>query len=344
MADFDYVLPKELIAQAPLPERDASRLMVLGRASRTIQHRLFRDLPGLLSSGDLLVVNDSRVIPARLAAQKLTGGRVELLLLRRTDEGLWEALAKPARRLRAGTPLQVHPRTDHAGHPSEASVVAVNDEGQVLLRLDPSVEKDLGQYGEAPLPPYIEETLVDQSRYQTVYAEAPGSAAAPTAGLHFSERLLKEIQDQGVEIVSVTLHVGLSTFRPVTSEFAEDHRIHSEWCEIDAAAADAIVRAKQEGRRVIAVGTTAARTLETFGHRLELGRDGPFRTSTELYILPGYRWRLVDGLITNFHLPRSTLLLMVSAFASREFISEAYQAAIQSGYRFYSFGDAMLIV
>ncbi|MDQ4099616.1 MAG: tRNA preQ1(34) S-adenosylmethionine ribosyltransferase-isomerase QueA [Chloroflexota bacterium] len=344
MADFDYVLPKELIAQAPLSERDASRLMVLDRASRTIQHRLFRDLPSLLSSGDLLVVNDSRVIPARLAAQKPTGGRVELLLLRRTDEGFWEALAKPARRLHVGIQLQVHPRSPHGGHSPEVTVEAIGDEGQVLLRLDPAVEQDLGHFGVAPLPPYIEETLDDEERYQTVYAREPGSAAAPTAGLHFSERLLAEIQEQGVEIASVTLHVGLSTFRPVTAEFAEDHHIHSEWCEVGAAASDAIVRAKQEGRRVIAVGTTAARTLETLGHRLEQGWVGPFRAATELYILPGYRWRLVDGLITNFHLPRSTLLLMVSALASKEFLAEAYGVAIQSRYRFYSFGDAMLIV
>jgi S-adenosylmethionine:tRNA ribosyltransferase-isomerase len=343
MADYDYDLPQDLIAQEPLPERDASRLMVLDRGRRSIEHRVFRELPRLLSSGDVLVVNDSRVLPARMAARKPTGGQVELLLLRRTDDGLWEALAKPLRRLRVGTELSISPKVNRGDVPGSAQIAEIWSDGRVLVRLDPAVEGDLSRYGEAPIPPYITQALTDDERYQTVFASVPGSAAAPTAGLHFSDQLLASLRQQDIEIVSVTLHVGLATFRPVTVQFAEEHHIHSEWCSVGMDAARAIVRARGEGRRVVAVGTTAARTLETFGRRIEHGDDGSFSMMTDLYILPGYRWRLVDAMITNFHLPRSTLLMMVSAFATSELVREAYAEAIRSRYRFYSFGDAMLI-
>ena len=344
VADFDYELPPELIAQEPLAERDASRLLVVERSTGSIQHRQFRDLLTLLSPGDLLVVNDSRVIPARLSGRKLTGGRVELLLLRRVDQGCWEALAKPSRRLRVGTELRIEPKSEDVTDDGGATVVENLGDGRIWVRLDAKIETDLGRFGEAPTPPYITQALSDEERYQTVFASAPGSAAAPTAGLHFSDRLVEAFQEQGVEVVKVTLHVGLATFRPVTAEFANEHRIHGEWCSVGAKAAQAILRTRKNGRRVVAVGTTAARTLETFGRRVDRGDSGPFSETTELFILPGHRWRLVDALVTNFHLPRSTLLMMVSAFSSRELIRQAYTAAIGSKYRFYSFGDAMLIL
>lgn len=344
VADFDYELPQELIAQEPLAERDASRLLVVERSTGSIQHRLFRDLPTLLSSGDLLVVNDSRVVPARLSGQKLNGGRVELLLLRRVNQGCWEALAKPARRLRIGTELRIKPRAGDLGDEGAATVDEELGEGRIVVRLDAKVEADLGRFGEAPTPPYITQPLSDEERYQTVFADAPGSAAAPTAGLHFSERLVEASQEYGVEVVTVTLHVGLDTFRPITARYADEHRIHSEWCSVGASAAQAILQTRENGRRVVAVGTTAARTLETFGRRVDRGDYGPFSETTNLFILPGYRWRLVDAMVTNFHLPRSTLLMMVSAFGSHDLIRQAYTAAIASKYRFYSFGDAMLIL
>lgn len=344
VADFDYDLPHELIAQEPLAERDASRLLVVERSTGSFQHRMFRDLPTLLSPGDLLVVNDSRVIPARLSGRKLTGGRIELLLLRRIDQGCWEALAKPTRRLRVGTELSIEAKSGITSDEGAATVVENLGDGRVVVRLDAEVEMDLGRFGEAPTPPYITQSLLDEERYQTVFASAPGSAAAPTAGLHFSEGLVGAFQEYGVEVVTVTLHVGLATFRPVTAQFADEHRIHVEWCSVGGKAAQAILRTRESGRRIVAVGTTAARTLETFGRRVDRGESGAFSETTDLFILPGYRWRLVDALITNFHLPRSTLLMMVSAFSSRELIRQAYSAAIASRYRFYSFGDAMLIV
>jgi S-adenosylmethionine:tRNA ribosyltransferase-isomerase len=344
VADFDYELPPELIAQEPLAERDASRLLVLDRSTGSVRHRVFRDLPSLLCGGDLLVVNDSRVIPARLFGRKLSGGRVELLLLRRTEGGCWESLAKPSRRLRVGTQLSIEPKPGRSGANSAAEVIEVLDDGRVMVQLDPEVEGNLERFGEAPLPPYITQALDDDERYQTVFASVPGSAAAPTAGLHFSEELVAAAKLHGVEVATVTLHVGLATFRPVTAHFVDEHRIHGEWCSVEAETAQAIVRTRHNGGRVVAVGTTAARTLETFGARLDRGDSDAFSETTNLYILPGYRWRVVDAMVTNFHLPRSTLLMMVSAFSSRDMIRNAYAEAIASKYRFYSFGDAMLIL
>jgi S-adenosylmethionine:tRNA ribosyltransferase-isomerase len=345
MADYDYNLPRELIAQVPLEDRAASRLLVLDRNAGTITHSTFRKLPEHLAPGDLLVFNDSRVIPARLRIRRQTGGAGELLLLRRDDaRGEWTALGRPARRLHADEEVIVERAADSTGDDGRATIIGRDDSGLMRVRLDARVESDLDAYGAVPLPPYITTQLRDRERYQTVYSHEQGSAAAPTAGLHFTDEMFDALHALGVETAFVTLHVGLDTFRPVTVNFAEEHDIHTEWCSVSEETIDAIDACKARGGRVIAVGTTSARTLETLGqHRLE-GAAGAFSGPTGIFITPGYRWSVVDGLFTNFHLPKSTLMLMVSALAGRDLIMRAYREAITERYRFFSFGDAMLIV
>lgn len=336
VADFDYDLPPEMIAQHPLEPRDASRLLVLRRDSGEIAHRHFRDLPEYLVPGDLLVANDSRVIRARLHGRKRTGGRVEALLLRRLDGRRWEALLG-GERIRAG--LEVH--FDSAGVDLSARVEETRADGVRVLAFSEEVEPLLETLGAVPLPPYIHEPLADAERYQTIYARVSGSAAAPTAGLHFTPELIARLLKQGVRLAFVTLHIGLDTFRPVEVEEVADHAMHSEWCVVSEEVAAAVAEARAAGRRVVAVGTTAVRALETAAQG---GTVLPTSGWTRLFIYPGYRFRTVDALITNFHLPRSTLLMLVSAFAGRETIRRAYQEAIAARYRFYSFGDAMLIL
>ena len=333
-SDFDYHLPPEAIAQIPIEPRDASRLLVLHRDSGFLEHHFFRDLGQFLHPGDLLVVNRTRVIPARLFARKLTGGRVEILLLKRVDLLTWECLVG-GKGLSTGRSISIE-----NGPPAE--IVAVLEGSCRLLRFAEPIEPYFPVIGHVPLPPYIHEPLKDPERYQTVYAREPGSAAAPTAGLHFTPRLMDELKTQGVNFAEVTLHVGLDTFAPVTEENPEEHQIHTEWCEVPPGTVDAITRARQSGGRIIAVGTTSVRTLESASRA---GRDSILSYSgpTNLYILPGYQFKIVDGMITNFHLPKSTLIMLVSAFAGREQILHAYEVAIQQQYRFYSFGDAMFI-
>ncbi|MGC4191403.1 MAG: tRNA preQ1(34) S-adenosylmethionine ribosyltransferase-isomerase QueA [Thermomicrobiales bacterium] len=343
MADFDYELPPELIAQEPLADREASRLLLLPRDGRPFEHRAFRELPDLLDPGDLLVVNDSRVIPARLLGHRETGAEVEILLLRRGESGLWRALARPTRRLHVGERIVIPAKTVDDTK-AFAYLREKLDDGQVLVELDESLTTDLDHFGRVPLPPYITHHLDDDERYQTVYSEQKGSAAAPTAGLHFTEDIFRRLQQRGITRASVTLHVGLDTFRPVNEDFAEDHVIHQEWCSVSPEAWEAIAAAKERGSRVVAIGTTAARTLETLGQRVKAGNPGPFSDMTGIYITPGYEWQMIDALVTNFHLPKSTLLLMISAFAGRDRVLEAYRAAIVERYRFFSFGDAMLII
>ena len=341
--DFDYHLPPELIAQTPVEPRDASRLMVLDRTTGVTQHRQFPDLLECLHPGDLMVFNQSRVIPARLRGRRRdTGGRAELLLLRREKPGVWEALGKPGRRLRPGSFVTVD---SPPGSPAlEVEVLESRAEGIKLVRL--STEDNLGLLGDVPLPPYIHQQPDDPERYQTVYAREPGSVAAPTAGLHFTPELLDRLAQAGVEKTFVTLHIGLDTFRPVQDDDPADHHIHTEYYEVSQESADRLDRARQEGRRIIAVGTTSARVLEQLGLDLEkTGRAklAPVTGQADIFILPGHRFRLMDALLTNFHLPRSTLLMLVSAFAGRETVLKAYEEAVSQGYRFYSFGDAMFL-
>lgn len=336
--DFIYHLPPENIAQTPVNPRDASRLLVLNRETGALQHVIFRQLPEYLEPGDLLVVNETRVIPARIYARKLaTGGRVEILLLSRKDDLTWECLVG-GKGLTAGRQLLLE------GGPA-AQVVQVLDGPRRLLRFEQVLDSYLAQVGQMPLPPYIHTPLADPERYQTVYARQPGSAAAPTAGLHFTPALLDRIRESGVGLTTVTLHVGLDTFAPVTEDSPEEHKIHTEWCQLTQEASDLINKTRQHGGRVIAVGTTSVRTLESAARHTEPGQAvSPFCGPTDLYILPGYSFRVVDAMVTNFHLPRSSLIMLVSAFAGREKILATYRSAIQAGYRFYSFGDAMLIL
>jgi S-adenosylmethionine:tRNA ribosyltransferase-isomerase len=335
--DFDYHLPDELIAQTPLEARDQSRLMVVKRGGGQLEHRRFYEIMDYLREGDNLVFNDSRVIPARLAGRRKSGGRLELLLLRRLDGGLWEALARPARRIRAGSRLELG-ETATLG----AEVTQEREGGVRVLRF--SDEALLPSLGRVPLPPYIRAPLKDPERYQTVYANTAGSVAAPTAGLHFTPELIAAIEAKGVECHFVTLHVGLDTFLPVREEDPAEHRIHREYGVVSREVAASLSRAKWEGRRVISVGTTTTRLLEAIAQAGDPGELGPFAGWVDLFILPGHRFRMVDALITNFHLPRSTLIMLVSAFAGRELMLRAYQEAIAWRYRFYSFGDAMFIV
>lgn len=337
--DFDYHLPPELIAQRPVEPRDASRLLVLHRNSGRLEHRRFYELPLYLKPGDVLVLNDTRVIPARLWGKKAkTGGQVEVFLLKPLGGDCWEALVRPGRRVPPGTELIF------GGGKLRAKVLERTPQGGRLVEFEyeGKWEEVIERLGEVPLPPYIKEKLPDPERYQTVYASKPGSVAAPTAGLHFTPRLLKELEEKGIKIVYILLHVGLGTFRPVREEVVEKHKMHAEYFRVDEGAARTINEARRQGGRVIAVGTTVVRTLETVA--TPEGDIKPGEGLTELFIYPGYRFKAVEGLITNFHLPRSTLLMLVCAFAGREKILEAYQVAIKERYRFYSFGDAMLIL
>lgn len=338
-ADFDYELPTELIAQTPLERRDASRLLVLDRSESKLLHTTIDQLPSLLRAGDLLVANNSRVLAGRLATRKVdTGGKVELLLLHPAADGNWEALAKPARRLRPGTRLVVE------GTAHEIEIVAKDEGGIVRIVVPDALLAELDRVGTVPLPPYIHERLNDSDRYQTIYSSVPGSAAAPTAGLHLTPELMERLRSSGIGWAEVTLDIGLDTFRPVAVDDLADHVMHAETCRIDEVTVEQIARTKRDGGRVIALGTTAARTLETAGQLWSEADPFPFETATQIFISPGYKWRVVDGLLTNFHLPRSTLIMMVSALAGRERILDAYQEAIRERYRFFSFGDAMLIL
>ena len=337
-SDYDYLLPPEHIAQRPASPRDSSRLMVLHRDGSALEHRVFRDLPTLLRPGDALVLNQTRVIPARLHARKLPGGgRVELLLLRRAEPQVWEALVG-GKAIRPGRKLALE------GGPA-AEVLEDLGGARRLLRFSEPLSPKLERIGEMPLPPYIHAPLQSPEEYQTVFARHPGSAAAPTAGLHFTPDLLQRLEAAGVRLVPVTLHIGLDTFAPVSEELVEDHPIHTEWCQLDATAAEALQSVRSSGGRIFAIGTTSVRTLETAARHVRAGQVvAPFEGPTDLYILPGHVFRAVDSLLTNFHLPRSTLLMLVSAFAGRERILAAYEQAKAEGYRFYSFGDAMLIL
>jgi S-adenosylmethionine:tRNA ribosyltransferase-isomerase len=335
--DFWYDLPEELIAQTPLEQRDASRLMLLDKKTGAVEHRVFSQLPELLRAGDCLVMNDSRVIPARLFGKRDTGGAVEVLLLNDRGGGVWECLTRPGRKTPVGTRLHFCEDT------LTATVVGLESDGNKLVQFhtDEIFLEVLERLGHVPLPPYIKAELKDAERYQTVYANEPGSAAAPTAGLHFTRELLERLEKAGVELNRVTLHVGLGTFRPVKEEDLTQHEMHAEYCAISAAVAERINRAKREERRIIAVGTTSCRTLEAVAD--EQGFVRPFAGQVNIYIYPGYRFKCIDGLITNFHLPESTLIMLVSALAGREAVLNAYKIAVGERYRFFSFGDAMLI-
>jgi len=336
-ADFDYHLPPEYIAQTPIEPRHSSRLLVLRRSSATLEDSHFYQLPDFLNPGDLLVINQTKVIPARLHARKTSGGKVELLLLKQREPGLWEALAG-GKGLRKGVRVQLE-------NGPYADIEEELTGSERLIRFSEPVEQLLPTIGEMPLPPYIHEKLLRPDRYQTVYATETGSAAAPTAGLHFTPWLMDEIERKGVRIAKVTLHVGLDTFAPVTELDPVEHKIHTEWCELTEEAALLINRTKASGGRVVAVGTTSVRTLESAAAiSNQPSRVAPYRGQTGLFILPGFEFKVVDALVTNFHLPKSTLLMLVSAFAGRERVLDAYQAAMERGYRFYSFGDAMLIL
>jgi S-adenosylmethionine:tRNA ribosyltransferase-isomerase len=336
-SDFNYDLPETFIAQTPVEPRDSSRLLVLNRKTGQIEHRIFREIGAFLHPGDLLVLNETRVIPARIFARKESGGKIELLLLRREDERTWECLV--------GGKGMVAGKRVILPDGLQAEIVEVMDGSRRRVRFDEVLEAHLPMDGQMPLPPYIHEKLSDPERYQTVYSKTPGSAAAPTAGLHFTPRLLAELQSQGVQLATVTLHVGLDTFLPVSEDDPSDHKIHTEWCELTTSTAEKINQTKRSGGRLIAVGTTSVRTLESaaakaLGDAVVADWAGP----TSIFILPGYQFKAVDAMITNFHLPKSTLIMLVSAFAGRDTILQAYHTAMQEGYRFFSFGDAMIIV
>ena len=344
-SDFDYHLPEASIAQTPAEPRDSSRLLVLHRDNGEVEHRLFHDVSLFLRPGDLLVLNQTRVIPARIFARKETGGKVELLLLRRRDPLTWESLVG-GKGLRVGTSVQVNDGPT-------AQIVEILEGSERLIQFSEPIEPYFSQVGNVPLPPYIHEKLNDPERYQTVFAKEPGSAAAPTAGLHFTPELLERLRQNGVKVAYVTLHVGLDTFAPVNEEDPEEHKIHSEWCHLPQETADLINETKINGGRVIAVGTTSVRTIESasIGNRQsETGSPdhsplvARYSGATSLFILPGYQFKVVDAMITNFHLPKSTLIMLVSAFAGRETVLGTYNLAVREGYRFYSFGDAMLIL
>ena len=336
-SDFYYDLPEELIAQTPAEPRDSSRLLVYHRDTRQLEHKIFRDVIDYLKAGDVLVVNRTRVLPACVYAHTEHGGAVEVLLLKRLDLTRWEVLVRPGRKCRPGAHLIVNEELS-------LRVLSVTDSGERIVEFmyDGTFEDILSRVGTMPLPPYIHEKLTDPERYQTVYSKENGSAAAPTAGLHFTPELLERIRAKGVEIAEVLLHVGLGTFRPVKEENVLDHKMHSEYFEISAEAAEIVNRAKKEGRRVICVGTTSVRTVETVAD--EHGFLRPCKGNTEIFIYPPYKFKCVDALITNFHLPESTLLMLVSALCSREEIMRVYKTAVEERYRFFSFGDAMLIL
>ena len=344
-SDFDYILPSELIAQTPIEPRDNSRLMTVNRLTGELQHWYFHEIGNFLNPGDLLVLNDSRVIPARLKGHRLsTGGAVEVLLLHRTGLQVWEALIKPGRRLMPGAKFDVN----------GVEIEILEDTGRGTRLIHISDEDVIDKAGEVPIPPYINTSLADRERYQTVYARVNGSAAAPTAGLHFTSKLLENLRSDGIRLAHVTLHIGMDTFRPVRSEKPESHKIHSEYFEIDEEAASEINTARAEGRRIICVGTTSLRVLEQaalLAYHKGKTDIKPISGWADIFILPGYNFKLVDGLITNFHMPRSTLLMLVCAFAGREtspdsghgLVMRAYYEAINQNYRLFSFGDCMLI-
>ncbi len=337
--DFYYELPEELIAQDPLEDRSSSRLLVLNRKSGAVSHHVFREITEYLKEGDCLVINDTKVIPARLIGSKIgTGARIEVLLLKRKENNIWETLVKPGKKMKAGAKISFGDGL------LTGEVIDIVEEGNRLIRFsfEGIFEEILDQLGQMPLPPYITHQLQDKNRYQTVYAKHTGSAAAPTAGLHFTPELLRAIEKRGIEIAKVTLHVGLGTFRPVKVDEITDHHMHSEFYQIDEEAAKKINRAKATGNRVICVGTTSCRTIESAAD--ESGHLKAKSGWTDIFIYPGYEFRALDGLITNFHLPESTLIMLVSALAGRENVLAAYEEAVKERYRFFSFGDAMLVI
>lgn len=346
VSDFDFELPERLIAQTPLAERTASRLLVLHRADGRVEHRRFTGLADYLQPGDALVLNDTRVLPARLIGVKAdTGAKVELLLLKQLADDRWEALARPGKKIRVGTELHFGAEP---GNRQPLLAATVEEEGEMGARVvrfayQGVFNELLDKLGQMPLPPYIKETLDDRERYQTVYAQHAGSAAAPTAGLHFTASFLDELADRGVRLCPITLHVGLGTFRPVSAETIEEHEMHAEWYSVSEDSAAKLNETRAAGGRIVAVGTTSARTLETIGRRFEGEPVAACSGWTDIFIYPGYRFRLVDALLTNFHLPKSTLVMLVSALAGREAVLGAYKEAIAREYRFFSFGDAMFI-
>lgn len=338
-SDFYYDLPEELIAQDPLEDRTASRLLVLDRQTGTVEHKIFSDVIDYLNKGDCLVINNTRVIPARLIGEKEgTGGKVEVLLLKRRANDVWETLVKPGKKLRPGAKI-----TFGDGR-LRAEVLEVVEEGNRLVKFcyEGIFEEILDSLGEMPLPPYITHKLEDKEMYQTVYAKFDGSAAAPTAGLHFTKELLNKIEEKGIKIASITLHVGLGTFRPVKVDDVNNHHMHTEWYEVNAEAAEIINETKRNGGRVICVGTTSCRTIESVAD--ENGYMKAKTGETDIFIYPGYKFKIMDGLITNFHLPESTLVMLVSAFAGKENVLSAYETAVKEKYRFFSFGDAMILI
>ena len=338
-SDFYYDLPEELIAQDPLEDRTASRLLVLDRQTGAVEHKIFSDVIDYLNKGDCLVINNTRVIPARLIGEKEgTGGKVEVLLLKRRTNDVWETLVKPGKKLKPGAKI-----TFGDGR-LRAEVLEVVEEGNRLVKFyyEGIFEEILDSLGEMPLPPYITHKLEDKEMYQTVYAKFDGSAAAPTAGLHFTKELLNKIEKKGIKIASITLHVGLGTFRPVKVDDVNNHHMHTEWYEVNAEAAEIINETKRNGGRVICVGTTSCRTIESVAD--ENGYMKAKTGETDIFIYPGYKFKIMDGLITNFHLPESTLVMLVSAFAGKENVLAAYETAVKERYRFFSFGDAMILI
>ena len=338
VSDFNYNLPEELIAQVPLEKRDESRLMVLNRKKQTIEHKVFKDIIDYLEPGDCLVRNNTKVIPARIYGRKETGAHVEFLLLNNIEEDIWESIVRPGNKLHVGT------KVIFGDGLLEAEILDIMPGGtrKVEFHYKGIFNEILDQIGLMPLPPYIHEELKDNDRYQTVYAKYEGSAAAPTAGLHFTPELLKKIEEKGVKIANVTLHVGIGTFRPVKEDEVEKHEMHSEHYYIKQEDCDKINETKKEGKRVISVGTTSCRVLETIANK-ENGMVEPQEGDTQIFIYPGYKFKCIDGLITNFHLPQSTLLMLVSALAGKDYIMKAYNEAVKEKYRFFSFGDAMFI-
>ena len=338
-SDFFYDLPEELIAQDPLEDRTASKLLVLDRKTGAVKHKIFSDVIDYLTEGDCLVINNTRVIPARLIGEKEgTGGKVEVLLLKRRANDVWETLVKPGKKLKPGAKI-----TFGDGR-LRAEVLEVVEEGNRLVKFyyEGIFEEILDSLGEMPLPPYITHKLEDKEMYQTVYAKFDGSAAAPTAGLHFTKELLNKIEEKGIKIASITLHVGLGTFRPVKVDDVNNHHMHTEWYEVNAEAAEIINETKRNGGRVICVGTTSCRTIESVAD--DNGYMKAKTGETDIFIYPGYKFKIMDGLITNFHLPESTLVMLVSAFAGKENVLAAYETAVKERYRFFSFGDAMILI
>ena len=338
LEEFDYDLPEELIAQVPIKKRDESRLLVLNKNNKTIEHKQFKDIIDYLEPGDCLVRNNTKVIPARLYGKKDTGAKVEFLLLKQLEGDTWEAIVRPGNKLKPGA------KVIFGNGLLEGTVLDVMDGGtrKVEFKYEGIFNEILDKIGLMPLPPYIHETLKDKDRYQTVYAKYNGSAAAPTAGLHFTDELLEKLENKGIKIANVTLHVGIGTFRPVKEENIEDHKMHTEHFYIKKEDVEKINETKKSGKRVIAIGTTSCRVLETIADE-NTGLVKETEEDTSIYIYPGYKFKCIDGLITNFHLPKSTLLMLVSAFADREFILDAYKEAVNNKYKFFSFGDAMFI-